>query len=95
MSSRRLLILLEHLPEDSAFKIAYREGDWPLQSQLATGTLNEIKAMRSDLYALIGKEHFAFKPILSPSAQRAKDAKTARIRAVHDEVIAQLRGGKR
>ena len=95
MSSRRLLILLEHLPEDSAFKTAYRDGDWPLQSQLATGALNELKAMRSDLYALIGKDHFPFKPILSPGAQQAMAAKTAEIRRSHDDVMAQLRGENR
>lgn len=91
MSSRRLLILLEHLPDDSAFKMALNQ-DWPRTDQLATGMWNEIKAMRGDLWAFLGHEHLPFRPVLSPAAQRDQDTKQARYRAAHDEVIAQLRG---
>lgn len=85
-------MLLRGLPENSSFKTAMRGGDWTLQELLETGTLNEIKAMRGDLWALIGHERLAFNPILPPSAARARDEKRALVRAVHDELIAQLRG---
>ncbi len=87
-----MLALIRHLPPDSAFKTACSDYDWPLQAHLATGTWNEIKAMRGDLWALIGQSRMTFKPILPPSAERAQEAKRAQIRAAHDDVIAQLRG---
>lgn len=95
MSSRRLLVLVTKLPETSAFKTAAREHDWPLQAQLQTATVNEIKALRGDMWALIGHESMAFKPILSPAAEHAKAAERAHTRAVHDDINAQLRGTRR
>ena len=92
MSDRRLLVLIKHLPEDSAFKLAFRGYDWPLEAKLATGAWNEIKAMRGDLWALIGNERLPFQPILSPSDQKAQEDKLAQTRAAHDDIMAQLRG---
>lgn len=86
MSSRRLLVLIEHLPEDSAFKTAASGGDWPIGAQLTTGVWNEVKALRCDL------ANVPFKPVLSPGAQREREAKRDVTRAAHDEVMAQLRG---
>lgn len=54
--------------------------------------INEIKAMRGDLWALIGHEQMAYKPILPPSSQRLEEAKRAETRAVHDQIVAQMRG---
>lgn len=91
MSSRRLLALIKRLPHDGAFKTALSD-DWPLQAQLTTGVWNEIKAMRSDLYALIAQEKMTYKPVLPPSAQREQAEKRSKIRSAHDETLAQLRG---
>lgn len=85
-------MLLEHLPERSAFKTACRDGDWPLLEQLVTGVMNETKAERGDLWAFLGHETLPFKPVLSPSAQQAKAEKQAQMRAAHDHIIGQLRG---
>lgn len=86
MSSRRLLVLVKNLPEESAFKTSFNGGDWPIVAQLVTGLWNEVKAARSEAF------HVPFRPVLSPSAQREKAAKVAVIRAAHDDVMAQLRG---
>jgi hypothetical protein len=94
MSSRRLLILIKHLPEDSAFKVAYRD-DWPLRDHLTTGVWNEIKAMRGDLWAFLGQERLTFKPVLPPSSERERAQNQAESRKAHDDVIAQLKGEKR
>lgn len=48
--------------------------------------------MRCDLYALIGHDHMPYRPVLPPSAERKKAADRALIRAVHDDMIAQMRG---
>lgn len=92
MSSRRLLALIRNLPADSAFKTAAVDYDWPLQAQLTTAVVNEVKALRGDMWAMIGHESLAFKPILPPSAERAKAEERALIRSVHDQTIAQMRG---
>jgi hypothetical protein len=94
MSSRRLFALIKHLPDDSAFKTAARDGDWKPEIQLAAAMVNAAMGIRSDLYAILDKSSFKFKPILSPSVERAQAEKRAAIRAGHDDVIAQLRGTK-
>jgi hypothetical protein len=97
LSSRRLLVLLRYLPDDSPFKVAYfrdwpDEYDWPREDHLTTGVWNEIKAMRGDLWAFLGKERLAFRPVLTPSAQREQDKKRQLQRAGHDSIIAQIGG---
>lgn len=88
MSSRRLLVLLQHLPEESAFKTALRDGEWPRQDVLLAALYNELHAMRGDGYG----EGFSYRPVLSPSMERAKNEKRSIVREAHDNVIAQLRG---
>ena len=85
-----MLALIKHLPADGAFKTAR---DWPLSAHLATGMWNEIKALRSDIWAFIGHESLSYKPVLPPSAEHAQEEKRAQARAAHDELLAQLRGG--
>ena len=66
--------------------------DWPLSDHLLAAIVNELKAMRGDLWALLGKEKMAYKPILPPSSVRLEDAKRAETRAMHDQIVAQMRG---
>lgn len=91
MSSRRLLVILRHLPDDSPFKMAYND-DWPLSTRVAVGQWNETQAMRGDLWALIGQEAFSYRPILWPSAAREQEENRQQVRAAHDEILGQLRG---
>jgi hypothetical protein len=51
LSSRRLLVLLEHLPEDGAFKTATRGGRWSLAQQIAAEGVNEQYRMRASYHA--------------------------------------------
>jgi hypothetical protein len=60
--------------------------DWPLVAHLMCGVLNELKALRADMFG------HSFAPVLPPSTQHALDQKRAQIRAAHDDVVAQLRG---
>jgi hypothetical protein len=89
LSSRTVLSLVSQLSEQSSFRLAH---DWPLQGHLMAALINEIRAMRGDLWALIGKEQMTYKPLLPPSSQRLEDAKRAETRAVHDQIVAQMRG---
>lgn len=86
ISDRRLIILIRHLPDDSATKKAMRDGDWGLTEHLAAGVWNEVKALRADL------THAQYRPVLPPSAAAAEEKRIAASRAGHDALMAVLRG---
>lgn len=79
-----MLVLIQQLPADSAFKMAC---DWPLQAHLDAAVVNAINALRAELVPGTG-----YLPILPPSAQRELEQKRAQARAGHDQLMAQLRG---
>lgn len=71
MSSRRLLALIKHLPDESATKTAAREGDWSDDRYLSAATVNEIRLMRADLAGIFaggGDEPQLFR---SPAQEKA------------------------
>lgn len=53
LSSRRLLVLLDGLPDDSTFK---RAGDWPELYQMIAAAHKELSAIRYTLQAVNGVE---------------------------------------
>lgn len=87
-----MLTRIAGLPDTSAFRMAQ---DWPLLGHLLAGVVNEIRAMRGDLYAIHRNERMSFQMMLPPSAQRAEQAKRVKSRADHADIIARLRGEKR
>ena len=89
VSSRTVINRVENLSDTSSFRLAQ---DWRLTDHLLAAIVNEIKAMRGDLWALLGKEQMTYKPILPPSSVRIEEAKRAETRAVHDQIVAQMRG---
>lgn len=91
MSSRWLWVRVTHLPEDSEFKKALRDGDWDTGKYLAMHVANELKAYRADFAAAHDakmKPHF----ILSPAQQREQDEEDQQRRDVRSLIMAQLRG---
>jgi len=94
MSSRRLLLLIERLPEDGSFKRALRGDDWDFKTYLAAATLNETKALRADLRAMIAKEEMLYEPVLSPQQHTSREISQQQAREIHDDLIAHLRGEK-
>lgn len=95
MSDRRLLNLLQGLPERSALKTALRDGDWPFDLYIIVAILNELRALRADLRAMIGGEDMPYDPVLSPRQRADSDDWRRSAKSVHEDVIAQLRGEKR
>lgn len=51
LSSRRLLVLVDQLPESSAYKTALREGQWPVWQCMLKTLTNETALHRAGLYA--------------------------------------------
>jgi hypothetical protein len=71
LSSRRLLVLLAHLPERSAFKTALRDGDWPIDTQIAAETHKELAEFHAGHRPEGEREYSAF---ISPVQNRKRYA---------------------
>lgn len=85
-----MLLLIRKLPVDSAFKCALRE-DWNVDQYLSAAAVNEIRAMRSDLWMIHRQATLPFKPIESPQARLKREKKRAGMRALHDHLIGMMR----
>lgn len=85
--SRRLLALLDGLPEESNFKTwAVRQGDWTEAQYVAARTVNEIALSRAD-----GKGYMP--ELVRSPLQMADDQATDEYRrAKHSENLRQLEG---
>jgi hypothetical protein len=62
LSSRRLIVLIDNLPDDSAYKTALRGGYWSESQLIAAQTHNELAFLRSSYYAVNGGEDGAYEP---------------------------------
>lgn len=93
MSSRRLLVLLRFLPDDSEFKKALRDGDWSHQQYLDAGLLNEIRLLRVDQAALSGQS-MDYSLLESPAQIEQRERDAERYRNVRTDILRQLHGGK-
>jgi len=92
MSSRRLLLLIERLPDDGAFKRAFDGDDWDFKTKIGVATLNETRAMRADLRAMIAQDEMLYEPILSPKQHADRESAQQQSRDIHDDLMAHLRG---
>lgn len=91
MSSRRLIALLRHLPEDSAFKRATREGDWTFQEYMQAGIVNEVRLLRIDQAAINGHKMEA--DLIESPAQIERREELNRVKGAHRAgILAQLHG---
>ena len=59
LSSRKLLVLLEHLPDTSEFKTAAeRGGDWTIHQHMQKVIANELLYLRAGYHAVHGGESY-------------------------------------
>lgn len=91
ISNRRMLLLIRKLPVDSAFKTALR-GDWNIDQYLSAATVNELRAMRADLWMIHRKAALAYEWVESPRVQQQREKERAKVRAAHDHIGGMLRG---
>ena len=90
ISSRRMLVLIRKLPVDSAFKTALRD-DWNIDQHLSAAAVNELRAMRADLWMIHRQATLPFRPVESPQARQKREQKRAGMRALHDHLIGMMR----
>ena len=97
MSSRRLLVILKALDEDSEYHTARRNGDWSDKQYMRAATVNELRLLRVDQAAINGSKMEAVL-MESPAQREAKAELEAEHNAVRTGILAQLHGqdiGKR
>ena len=91
LSSRRLLVLLEGLPDDARFNVARRDGDWSDEQYLQASLINEVRLLRVDQAALKGHKMEATL-LESPAQREAAAEKAAENNALRTGILAQLHG---
>lgn len=89
LSSRRLLALIEHLPETSAYRLALSETGWTDATQIAAEHANEFAKYRASLY--VGTDHeYAPMVFLSPRDRQSHHVAAQEQSALEDEARAEL-----
>ena len=92
LSSRRILVLLDQLSENSGYKREFeRGGNWPVWQQMLKDLHNETALHRAGLYA--GGEH-SYDPTLyiDPVEHRQRQAEAEELQEFHDEAESELYG---
>ena len=90
VSSRRVLVLLAELSEESSFKREFdRGGNWPVWQQMLKALHNETALHRAGLYAG-GDNAYDPKTYLDPIEMAARVAEAEAEQTFHDEAGADL-----
>jgi hypothetical protein len=89
LSSRRLLILLEHMPEESEFKrVAERGGRWSIKNQMQAESVNEQYRMRASYHAAHSTDDNDVR--FDPTDYEFVDPVVARARAEQEAAEAEI-----
>src|SRR6516164_769662 len=91
MSSRRLLCLIDALPDDSAYWKERRDGDWDDRMYLAAAQVNELRRLRADQAAIPDEVKVEVLVVIS-AHQRKADDELKNKDDVRSHVMSQLLG---
>lgn len=92
VSSRKLLVLVDGLPEDSEYRTAFeRDGNWPVWMQMLKLAANEVSLHRASLYAG-GDNAYGATIFLDPSEQQQRIDDAIAEQEFHKEATATLYG---
>lgn len=89
MSSRRLLVLLEHAPEVGPYKTALRGGDWPEWMQMIKEIHKEIALNRASKY-VGGPNEYRPNVFLSPTERVEHHDEKAAEDQEFDDLLSEL-----
>jgi len=92
MSSRELMALVRHLPEESAFKTeAERDGEWPARIRMIQTGVNELSKLRASYHGMHGAN---YEPVLwiSPGELRAQADEEEVGQELQEDLSCQLFG---
>lgn len=95
MSSRRLLCLIDALPEDdTAYWRERRDGDWSAREYINAAIVNELRLMRADQAAIHTDEKMDVSLVESPAQAKQDEEMSQRVKDVRAHLKAQLTGNK-
>lgn len=91
LSSRRLVVLVQHLSEESATKRAMADDPWPLMTHLLVSVVNEQRLARADYASAHGE---SVKPTLIPRpGETSADEDREQARDLHDALMSMTAPG--
>lgn len=86
MSSYELMVFLEFMPDDSAFKLALRGGEYSEDQITWRHIANEIARLRATIHIVNGGQRYE-PPVLMSQAERAEKAEDMEATAERREDI--------
>ena len=92
MSSRRLLCLIDALPDDSAYWKERRDGDWSVKEHLEAAMVNELRLLRADQAAIHADNKMDIDLVKSPSQRKEQEDLADRSRQARQRVMSELKG---
>ena len=92
LSSRRLVVLLDQLPDESTFRQAATE-DWSMTRKLAVAQINELRIMRAENTVLAGGEYQEPQLIKTPSQHLADEMDAEEKAKIRVGIMSQLHQG--
>jgi hypothetical protein len=91
MTDRELMVMVKALPEESAFRRAASGDPWTTTMHLLANLQDIATFSRADYSHAHGGDMKA-EPIRRPGAVAAQENKLATARAMHDQMMAAMRG---
>ena len=92
MSSRRLMCLIDALPDDSAYWKERRDGDWSATEYINAAIVNELRLLRADQAAIHTEEKMDINLVESPSQRKQDEQLAERSRQARSRIMSELHG---
>lgn len=90
MSSRRLLCLIDALPDDSTYMKERRDGDWSDQEYINAAIVNELRRLRADNAAINADFKMDVHMVESPAQAMEHENLNERSKQVRQHLLSQL-----
>lgn len=94
MSSRRLLVLVDALPDDSRFCTERRDGDWSAKEYLDAAIVNELRLLRADQAAIHTENKMDVNLVESPGQVQKEEELHEKAQAVRSRIMSELTATK-
>lgn len=92
MSSRRLLALIDALPDDTAYWKERRDGDWSAKEYIEAAIVNELRLLRADQAAIHTESKMDISLVESPSQVKQDEDLAEKARQARSRIMSELKG---
>jgi hypothetical protein len=88
LSSRRLILLVKHLPDESATKRAMADDPWPASLHMLVSLFNELRVYRMEFIKANGSD--AKLPLIPRPSEMSVSQEREQSRNVHDALLSMM-----